>query len=41
MTGHPESIETQSVQRIQKGHVVFVLPGRKGLEASDAPICYP
>jgi hypothetical protein len=41
MKEQPESIETQSVQRIRKGRVVFEVPGRKGPEASDAPICYP
>lgn len=41
MKRQPESIETHSMQRIRKGRVVFELPGRKGLEASDAPVCYP
>lgn len=40
MKGQPESIETHSMQRIRKGRVVFELPGRKGVEASDSPICY-
>ena len=41
MKEQPESIETHVVQRIRKGRVVLELPGRRGLEASDAPICYP
>lgn len=46
MDAHSESLQSVdriagSVHRIQRGRVVFDLPGHDALNSSDAPACYP